>query len=1251
MKLSETAFNVVNLASKFQEFFHGASGDVTFDYIDTDGVQKSTTVPNVAKTTTDLRKNGVTNNELNSMLDDYYNKSSISSLLTNYFTTSVISKAQFKANADIRKENYIASGVENYGAYRYNLVSRDLWVNRSTHWPYTDTLCLGYPISTDMRFSSESSKVKPSYILNGNRIKINQVNWADYRETTGAIFKFSPVARNNIVPIIKDSSNLPAMKQGDMAILADVGRDFLPYGSFEENPLDKLFIEPGANLTYDSDNNRLKYSIKDKTINRAIYFQYHLEYLSANATYKIKIDMSTHNYNSTDKRLTLRDPECDITITLHLQDGVSEFYYTPTKLESKLYILCDDMSDDSDDEEYIYINSINAELVSEIPVFASREIENGLDLLGNGYRLVGETSASRQDLVILEGWNEDSSRTDFMYRFGNTQFTGSNNASGLTGLTEGSFPGYESYSKFNNWQEDGELVGKGYKWSELTELEKLKFSSDPDNNVFRDGNKWIQFRYRFRIINGLGSSWDNFGDLDTDQDIAYNNNYTSVKPKGHQTDIPCDLGTEHAWRRHTIPGQKSGWFNTLGQGFTEDIAIGTWNENHNGDKTSYDEGTYALPIVLVQRRNSGIYHKIFNPAGSALSAYDDGNGLVLKWWWDLPNDFITSISDCFNPDKIACYKPSNGSVSTLTDMDETYFITGTIASGKSGREDNLYYDTIDAKDVKDLRLNAQRYTADDLITKYSKKALAGEIRGEDNQFELMAKYTINTLNTGNGYGRFVYTDTESLNILYDKYNIINIYQLDWFKALLTEGSFGEKAKAIISHPDVGIEVLNTIYCGNYYFGCDMAEDNSKIDKFKNKENVEVTLFTNQFTSHKYNDIIAHTDIIGDSRKIQDRVKLVVSDDATVDLIKNEYIRCDNADNNSGTVGHFYRLLTDNIAGIHTNSTDGDANAADGHIDFSDDAVWIDLGDTGTAGGYPDEWAVQGITGSPLIIDEQDNRMLPIDYTENVGGWTYTRNVYFNRRYIGFKLSKKYQKVLNVLVSKKDGSWYKYNAGNANDEYCTETGGHQLAETWHNVLIFNIDKSYSDLGYDSIDEMLDRMIVIVTYTANTNFLNLSNDTQVLALNDRLRISGDAKGNDKSDDVVSAGLIDKVITTVADNDIGLVLTNIGISRGYINNNYGIPTHAPLSESTVGNFSIIFRYAKKSPTVKYFNYLTSTATGIAEMRYVFKEIIYDEATNTFGDDGKLQITDLIHTTLDTNGNRVRYGQKGFKIPYFID
>ena len=202
---------------------------------------------------------------------------------------------------------------------------------------------------------------------------------------------------------------------------------------------------------------------------------------------------------------------------------------------------------------------------------------------------------SRSDLVFLESWHEDISEKNFIYPLGNTQYLGSN-TDGLTGIVNGAFTGFETYSLFGNWQTPSALIGKGYVWSSLTEAQRKAFIANPENNCYLDGDKTIQVRYRVRVVQGLGDSW---GNVDTQLNGSYTNlNYApsfSVSPKGKLVNTN-DYANNDSYRYWGAVGVLdtlvvSNNKNT-GAFTSRDSSIGTF---------SYEKNAYAIPIALVSR--------------------------------------------------------------------------------------------------------------------------------------------------------------------------------------------------------------------------------------------------------------------------------------------------------------------------------------------------------------------------------------------------------------------------------------------------------------------------------------------------------------------------------------------------------------------------------------------------------------------------------------------------------------------------
>lgn len=195
---------------------------------------------------------------------------------------------------------------------------------------------------------------------------------------------------------------------------------------------------------------------------------------------------------------------------------------------------------------------------------------------------------SRSDLVFLESWHEDVSEKNMVYPLGNVQYLGSN-TDGLTGIVNGAFTGFETYSLFGNWQTPSALIGKGYVWSNLTEAQKRVFIANPENNCYLDGDKVIQVRYRVRVVQGVGDSW---GGIDTYGSSALNYNTAFfVKPKGKQVAI-SDFGTTGSL---LYQGNNSNVISNFS------VQTGNFSLPSIDTAIAYEGKCFALPIALVHR--------------------------------------------------------------------------------------------------------------------------------------------------------------------------------------------------------------------------------------------------------------------------------------------------------------------------------------------------------------------------------------------------------------------------------------------------------------------------------------------------------------------------------------------------------------------------------------------------------------------------------------------------------------------------
>ena len=631
-----------------------------------------------------------------------------------------------------------------------------------------------------------------------------------------------------------------------------------------------------------------------------------------------------------------------------------------------------------------------------------------------------------------------------------------------------------------------------------------------------------------------------------------------------------------------------------------------------------------IQIASIQRRNQGIYHPTYNPEGTALTAYDSsGNGTKMVKWYELPDSQINSLQDCFDPDKIAIYKldsQGNATVTTLSNQDGTYWQTGLIESKVSGRPDGIYADEVNERDVEDLRMDAKKKVFKQGLDENLNKAIIGELRGKENLRDItFAIINKDVLYTGDGaasnnveYSLYVGSGIDDYIL---KHNGKYVYgkEGDIVEIFDNNGNYVK----LIYKDDTNLRRLTfTNTSGSY--GMPWTAGN----------NVKISIIVSTSKSYTYNNTLTQTDIIGDPRSLQDRIQYTVDSNETITLDVNEYLLCNDSTNNKGTKGHLYRWLGESIS-IDTNSSDSskNANVDGGRIDFSDDSYWVDLGSDLTIGGYPQEWIDKGIAGTPLIVGEKGESLLPVDI--------------YNWHSLNIKLSKKYTSIKQILVKNKSGSFE-----DANNDYVAVSGDNvDYAAYWldetNNMIKVGILSSYQHLGYASEQEMLDLMKVIVTYETKANNMEVADNSEVLELKDEAITFGNK--DTYNGNLLLQNLINKIGT---DNNVTYLAGNSFKLNKFRIRPEDIILNTTLSELTneIMNLS-----ASKTPAIKVIPYLTQE-NNRAYLQFVFKEMKYDSSSNTWGDDNKFQIVNKVSTTTDLNGKTVLIGQKRIPLNFFI-
>ncbi|KAF7770022.1 hypothetical protein PCIT_a2966 [Pseudoalteromonas citrea] len=251
---------------------------------------------------------------------------------------------------------------------------------------------------------------------------------------------------------------------------------------------------------------------------------------------------------------------------------------------------------------------------------------------------------SRKDLVFLETWHEKISDKDLFVPLGNVQYGATSFGKGmaLNKLTDYGIA--QGYCAFGEW--DTITQGYGRRWSEMSEARKKEMIDNPENNIYYDSeaDELIQVRYRIRVVEGLGDDWATitpykdsgggamrYGDPNSAQVAVRGNRSTSM-----------DYGrfsNNNAGRYHD---QWNAAESQLGR-FRATAPAGPYEGNTSN--AGCEGKCFAIPVALVQRMNQGAYHPTYNPMGCSLMLSGD-MAIANKWYH--PSVFLpTSTLDCF----------------------------------------------------------------------------------------------------------------------------------------------------------------------------------------------------------------------------------------------------------------------------------------------------------------------------------------------------------------------------------------------------------------------------------------------------------------------------------------------------------------------------------------------------------------------------------------------------------------------------
>jgi len=463
---------------------------------------------------------------------------------------NIMTKAQFNALAEERKANRAGSGFDEWGKHYSNIstnpnINEGIWTNST----YINKLMIG-TINSPTGISKSN---EPYSNINGIVHKIYGVNYENTDRINSILLPTAPTLYPYDTVLTAEQIASGVIKHADSS-----NSGLIVNGKFDTDTSGWNYVYAASDFAADTTiqpavkisniyGNTVQTGVKQSSINIII-----------GKTYNIEFDIL-----SVDSGTTVYINGANIGIK---SAGRVTYSWVATNTEVKISIT-----------KVGYVTSM---IIDNIAVYPADAI-------------------SRSDLVFLESWHEDISEKNFIYPLGNVQYLGAN-TDGLTGIANGAFTGFETYSLFGNWQTASALIGKGYVWSSLTEAQKKAFVSNPENNCYLDGDKVIQVRYRVRVVQGWGDDWG-FG-IDISRvysapdygRMCYKDVNNSIKIKGKLVSSP-DLSNgrvapEYSSSRVTSYNNDGLYISCTLPGVPD-----------TSSAVAYEGKCFALPIALVHR--------------------------------------------------------------------------------------------------------------------------------------------------------------------------------------------------------------------------------------------------------------------------------------------------------------------------------------------------------------------------------------------------------------------------------------------------------------------------------------------------------------------------------------------------------------------------------------------------------------------------------------------------------------------------
>jgi len=919
----------------------------------------------------------------------------------------------------------------------------------------------------------------------------------------------------------------------------------------------------------------------------------------------------------------------------------------------------------------ILVNGINLTIQGTKP---SSEVITDTKLMGINLPKAPNTVSEldRDEIVFIEVWREDITETGYVFPYGNVQYT-AEDADGITTEFFNGEVGYcESFSgdsiteteidQNGNETTTTKPKGRGWKWTSLKAAYKNMIAANYKHNLFVDGDKLVQIRYRVRVASFAKNPATILTNTTVLGFTKDNDATATIKAQGKLG----TLNTSDANYKILAP-------------YNEDnihSLNGTYATEYTKD-LSQDGYVYALPISIVSRRNTGVFDTIFNPNGSArfrdglrlVADYDETDDIIGFALMDIANATLaSSTTGATWEDKYKIMMKwlfDRKTILASYDNAEGFVIGGDMNSGISGRYDGLYYDEVNEVDVKDLRvdINKQLDLAYVLEQEFNKFIL-GDQRGWEQENHLYytsgnfaqnalvkqadGSYLMNNGENVKGYG-FV---TE-IPIYYKLADGSEIKGLDndiatkvttgYTTTLLTRSgveptdtnprpfykkTFDKKIQISL------VPVLNnngdtqTDVDGNLIQKIVINDGEIYID-----ENTEYIVVSPKGMSSRKTQL--YTDIIGDpaGNSFKFSTTMKVSDLPSDIILENGNLVF------TGQNYYVYRGSIKNKSNIESSHMDTSGNFS---IDETDTNTWVDVTNKG---GYPEGWKMYGNLGASMLVDEELVSMIPRDV---ISGLTDDEGNQVRRNTKFFKLSKPVESIKKVIVTtdKKAGK----------KAFLTQITSADGTKS----IMDQVDETPATFAFENSVFLTDNNTIAINWKSFTDdaiveiYYGVSSNPTVITSSSRVEMLGDIWiGNSLKHNLgckAISNIMDKV--TIHNAPLGskgaakrmplsTYLVNKGQDGAVLNEEWSILTHSKAE------------LAGNGPAVKILPYITSSR-GEMFLKLLYKEL--DKSVDNMGVAYKLdneQFVVVDGETTDDNGgtgNNVKIGHRKIKLPYYF-